>query len=824
MSFVQLSSTGRVACGGSFMDIYGRRPPATIQAVYPTGLVSPPSLMSWSAFPTPKKVRARHASHGDTNEIAAGEHVALAFSHVADASSQELFFAVGVFRCDTWALQWAVRSDSLGDGRRVCDVCCLSAHTVVFLESNAGGKRGSRKQLHVASRAEVPRVARRENRQWRSFLTKAHRVETKFESEDVHSIQALSATSCLLLTGAGRLIRVTVSFAPHLEATSEEVEVEGGRIAPRANSTCTLVLSSATGKEMESSCCYAAVFAAGSPTCRVMKLVSSDTAMKASNPQSISLPTGATVERVEFAGPHILVLILALDNKTAFALHMTCLVPSESSSSSSSESLFNCVSFAPLRMTAQRVPLATMYCSEKETHVVLVSRRRRDDYFDGQHEHNVKNNGIIKNNESLWWRFFEYAELPLQNGPYTEEEFRSATWCSLPEPCHTVLPSVVSRIANGDDNDDDNKENTAAHFQQDLALLTHSQSEGNWEPIRLHYALAATFSQETASGGKNNKVAVNVFAIETAPFVHTRLVKQWHNATRGLKFLLDGANNTVGGSEPFAVSWNPRHIRRALQLFSQEGLRVLFGRLANALRVSTETSNAASLFYGAAATAVTDVALQAVTLSRQVGAILSPEDVTVVALLLRASRETGHLIVNSTTRGRLLLESAVRSRLANHVLGGGEKCQKRSHGGKNTNANEEGEEDEVGAEFVHVPTELRVERALRTKYAPNAWTQHLLRKNNEYSAVVTGALQHLNAVASLQQQQQQQQQQKQEEQQEEEHAGRSGDGTLRPHQDEEMTATPALLPDWMTLGRRAHANAAFAEYESALLHPTAKAR
>ncbi|RNF04843.1 hypothetical protein TraAM80_04975 [Trypanosoma rangeli] len=823
MSLVQLSPTGRVACGGSFLDMYGRRPPATIQAVHPTGAAQPPPLMSWSAFPTSKKMSGRNAADADASANPAGEHVALVFPHVADTSSHALFFSVGVFRCDTWALQWAVRADALGDGRRVCDVCCLSAHTVAFIVEGGSTQRG-RRELYVASKADVPRVAKRENRQWRSFLAGAHLVGTTFEGEGFCSLQALSATSCLLLTGAGRLIRVTVAFDPQVEVTSEEVFVDERLTAARNSSISSLVLSSAITTETGGANCHAAVFAAGSSTCYVMKLMDKNAAMTASRPQPISLPAGATVERAEFAGPHILSLTLSFNKRTTFALQIACLVPSQSStassSSSPSESPFNCIPFEPLRMAAQQVPLATMYCAEKETHVVLVRRPHRGTDAGGHHD--TATNSIVSSSESSWWSCLEYAELPLQEGPYPEEVFRNATWRSLPEPCSTALPTVAPAGALGsDDNDGDNEddinnndgshENTAADFQRGLALLTHSSSGGQWEPIRLHYALAASLSQQKAtrennSGGSSN-VVVNVLAIETAPFVHTRLVKQWHNATRGLKYLLDGANNTVGGLAPFAVTWNPRHLRRALRLFSQEGLRLLFSHVAGALRVSTQPSEVAHLFYGTAVTAVTDVALHIITLARQVGALLSPEDVAVTALLLRASRATGHLIVNHTARGRLLLESVVRSRLANHVLGAEATNHRTAYSSGDPTANEEVNAAE--AEFLNAPAELRVERALRTKYAPNTWTQHLLWRHNEHSAVVREALRHLQAVAPLRQQD----------------ASRSDGEGEGAHllQSEEVTAAPPLVPDWMLRGQQAHANAAFTEYESALVHPAAAA-
>ncbi|RNF15258.1 uncharacterized protein Tco025E_05555 [Trypanosoma conorhini] len=834
MFVVQFSPTGRVACGGSFLDLHGRRPPATIQAVHPTGVAPPPPppLTSWSAFPTSKRPHGEPTAGEDENANPAGEHVALGFSHAADASAQTLFFSVGVFRCDTWALQWAVRADALGDGRRVCQVCCLSAHTVVFIVEGGG-----KKELYVASKADVPRVAKRENRQWRSFLASAHPVGMKFAGEDFHSLCALSATSCLLLTGAGRLIRVTVATAPQLEVTEEEVTVDGGLAAARGDGSRSLVLSGAVGKDTESENCHAAVFAAGGSTCHVMKLVGTNAAMKVSRPQPISLPAGATVERAEFAGPHILVLTLAFNKRTTFALQMTCLVPSQSpstatapaSSAAPSESPFSCIPFAPLRMAAQQVPLATMYCAEKETHVVLVSRPHRA--ADAGRRHDAATSSATGGGESSWWSCLEYAELPLQEGPYPEEVLRNATWRSLPEPCSTALPTVAAAGALGaegtdGDNEDEEEDNNndddddgdhhhhhhhhatataaAAAFQRGLALLSHTPSGGQWEPIRLHYALAAPLSRRKAAGEKSSNVAVNVLAIETAPFVHTRLVKQWHNATRGLRCLLDEANNTVGGLAPFAVAWNPRHLRRALRLFSQEGLRLLFGRVADALRASTQPGEAPSLFYGAAATAVTDVALQIITLARQVGALLAPEDVAVNALLLRASREAGHLVVNNTARGRLLLESVVRSRLANRVLGGVTANHRAAHSGSDPTADEEA--DAAEAEFLNAPAELRVERALRTKYAPNTWTQHLLRRHGEHSAVVARALQHLQAVAPLLQQQAA--------------VGGGGEGG-EAAQHPQSAVAPALLPDWMPLGRRAHASAAFTEYESALLHPAA---
>ncbi|KEG12789.1 hypothetical protein DQ04_01421030 [Trypanosoma grayi] len=822
MSIVQLSATGRVACDGSFLDMYGRRPAATIQAVHPTGTSSPPPLASWSAFATPKKVRAEADQRTDANAHVAGEHVALAFSQASSASSQELFFAVGVFRCDTWALQWAVRVDTVGHGHRVCEVCCLSAHTIVLLveEDNRSKNAGSKcsRKLYIATKADVPRVTKSENRQWRSFLADARLVETGFGSEGLCGARALSATSCLLLTGSGRLVRVTLTHSPHVTVTTEEVALlDSSHIVPKksAITACALAVSSTDGQSVDDPT-YVAVFAADGSACHVVELPKNTTATtatkssetpNASKPQMISMPAGMSVERVEFAGPHLLAVTVASQDRRTFALHFTCLVPSESPAGAS----FSCASFDPVPMTAHRVPLATMFNAESQTHVVLAERHRCHESGKGggvnsSTSSNNKNNN--NSNEEPWWGRVEYTELPLQEGPYTVDVLRTAVWHSLPEPFYTALPTAAEKTTGMADysgsGDDDEGEDAAANYQQEVTrLLSHQQqhhsSIGHREPLRLHYALAMATSGEGKSDGKDD-VVVNVLAIETAPFVHTRLVKQWHNATRGLRFLLDGDSYTVDGRAPFAVAWNPQHMRRALRLLSQDGLRLLFAKVADALRCSSRPDDAASLFYGASATAVTDVALQIVTLFRQVGAHLQQEDVAVVAQLLRASREAGHLILNHTTRGGLLLESAVRSRMAKRVLAG---AKSRS----NTDASDDGkEETEDDAAILNVQSTLHIERALYSRYATNAWAQQLFAKRSEHAAAVAGAIQHLKAVLPLLHQQEgREKEQKQ--------AGDNEEG-------EESATGMAMLPDWVALGQRAHADAAFTEYESALLRPS----
>ncbi|ORC89442.1 uncharacterized protein TM35_000122170 [Trypanosoma theileri] len=817
MSVMQLSATGRIACGGSFIDMYGGRPAANIEAVHPTGAPSPAPLSSWSQFPTVKRIRNdSEQQHTDAKMHAAGEHVAISFyHHTSSVSSQEMFFAVGLFRCDTWALQWAVRADSITAGKRVCEVCCLSAHTVAFLVGGEGGKNGknSKKELYIATKADVPRTTKRENRQWRSFLADARLVVTGFESEDLCSIQALSATRFLLVTGTGRLVRITVSITPEVEVKSTEVtllSLNNTTVESRKNVSFRMAVSSAVGNSSEE-LTYVAVFTPGGRACHVLGLIAAKKET-VSKPHIISIPKGTTIERVEFAGPHILLVTLLYTDTKTFGFHFTCLVPPESPS----ETSFSCVSFDAIHMTAHRVPVMTMFNPEKEMHIVVTDRRH---YGEGHtSKDSNKSNNKHDKKEGSWWTHLEYTELPLQEGPYTREVLQSATWHSLPEPFHTRIPTLGGKGGNNREVEDDDKEedseDAAADYQQELAMLNQRGSSGLWEQVRLHYPLAAktSFSSSSDASEKsvpteegNRDVSITVLAIETAPFVHTRLVKQWHNAARGLRILLDGQSNnsTVGGLPSFAIAWNPQHMRRSLRLFTQDGLRLLFTKMALTLRGSTEEENAATLFYGVAATAVTDMALQIITLSRQVGAQLRQEDVEVVVELLRASRAAGHLIVNSTSRSKLLLESAVRSRLANHVL---TVEKKRNHGSSDENGNEEKEEEEEeegGTTFYNLPNELRVERALHVRYAPNAWTQQLRVKSSDHAAAVAGAIQHLKTIAPLLQQQQEQQEE-----------GEKEDSSLHNGKKGNI----ALLPDWVMLGQRAHPDSAFTEYESVLFH------
>nr|CCC51104.1 conserved hypothetical protein, fragment [Trypanosoma vivax Y486] len=709
---VQLSATGRVSLGASFVDIYGRRPPARLEAVGALALGSTSTslpLVSWSAF---SGARKGHSSASGIHKAA--DHVAVAFGRSALSLAGSAFFHVGVFRCDTWALQWAVRLNSKSEAGQVADVVCLSAYTVVFLVKFGDNKKKTHEKLYVASKLDLQHDELGTSNKWRPFLTEAYNVDTGFPSENICSIQPFSPSSFLLLTTAGRLVRVTVTNSPKVVTRSEEVATLEPVEYNSANKSVALSLVSSTAvtsgdcvtavdQESETRPAFAVVYAAGGSAYHVLDLKNP----KLNKWQTITVPKKTTIKRVEFAGPYMIVATLSHGKSDSFALQFTCVAPS----GPSAEPSFECSSFELVKMPLHRVPLATIFDEEREVHTILV-----------QYNHRVASAGASHDSEPYqrrWWSLLEYAELPVHEGPYTTDTLQKATWWPVPEPYR--VPAAA--------------------------------------------------------------------------------------ATRGLS--------------PFAVSWNPRHVNRALLLLSQERFCFLFSKAAAFLRDSTTPEKIPELLYGTAASAVVDMALQMITLTRRVGACLRQEDVELVVRLLRASRSTGHMIVKHITRGHLLLESTVRRRMADRVLAG-------FHERGNVVTADAGQEGDAGetteADMFHnVPSEMRIERTLHCKYAPNVWTQRLIEKSPKHAEVVSGAIQYLSQVSPLLEQLRSRQRCQGDLEEckgpyGNEEEGRQEEGKMgRKHKGARASRPPTAQSDWLALGCRPHVDTNFTDYEFSLM-------
>ncbi|KAG8342409.1 hypothetical protein ERJ75_000272000 [Trypanosoma vivax] len=813
---VQLSATGRVSLGASFVDIYGRRPPARLEAVGALALGSTSTslpLVSWSAF---SGARKGHSSASGIHKAA--DHVAVAFGRSALSLAGSAFFHVGVFRCDTWALQWAVRLNSKSEAGQVADVVCLSAYTVVFLVKFGDNKKKTHEKLYVASKLDLQHDELGTSNKWRPFLTEAYNVDTGFPSENICSIQPFSPSSFLLLTTAGRLVRVTVTNSPKVVTRSEEVATLEPVEYNSANKSVALSLVSSTAvtsgdcvtavdQESETRPAFAVVYAAGGSAYHVLDLKNP----KLNKWQTITVPKKTTIKRVEFAGPYMIVATLSHGKSDSFALQFTCVAPS----GPSAEPSFECSSFELVKMPLHRVPLATIFDEEREVHTILV-----------QYNHRVASAGASHDSEPYqrrWWSLLEYAELPVHEGPYTTDTLQKATWWPVPEPYR--VPAAAATAVGGSAAVDEHGDTTTSDFQHDLAQLSQSQSSGYWEPICLHYPVAHAEIKDGGGSREVEDVSVCVIAVETAPFAHTRLSKQWPNGTQGLWHLLvqsdDNNGLTVRGLSPFAVSWNPRHVNRALLLLSQERFCFLFSKAAAFLRDSTTPEKIPELLYGTAASAVVDMALQMITLTRRVGACLRQEDVELVVRLLRASRSTGHMIVKHITRGHLLLESTVRRRMADRVLAG-------FHERGNVVTADAGQEGDAGetteADMFHnVPSEMRIERTLHCKYAPNVWTQRLIEKSPKHAEVVSGAIQYLSQVSPLLEQLRSRQRCQGDLEEckgpyGNEEEGRQEEGKMgRKHKGARASRPPTAQSDWLALGCRPHVDTNFTDYEFSLM-------
>ncbi|KPI89584.1 hypothetical protein ABL78_1352 [Leptomonas seymouri] len=309
------------------------------------------------------------------------------------------------------------------------------------------------------------------------------------------------------------------------------------------------------------------------------------------------------------------------------------------------------------------------------------------------------------------------TSLDFSAGPFGQNSLEAASWTSVANPYrhHGPQTSYFSEI------DSDKMEG------EDVQVLKNAtaQSAGRWTPLTLCYALT------TNSAPRKTDVAV--FSVETAPFLHTRLIKQWHNATAGLKKVIGTVSTRFYSA--VALPWNPRHIRRALRLLSQGELSALLHSIAIAISASEHLSS--SVTYADATTAAVDVALHVITLARQMGAVLQPRDVKAVTIILRACRECGHELLRYASRMELLMESCLQQKAMNRVL---RRRTSSTEGGDDTTA------QEFGKGFYGISAELQTERTLRTRYTSNTWAQHLATHEPAYRSAGAGALRFLSLV------------------------------------------------------------------------------
>ncbi|CAJ1024996.1 hypothetical protein Q4I30_003714 [Leishmania utingensis] len=722
MKLAIVSNDGKLAWGSCFASCHGDHVPAAIKLVKKAGDGDKvdPDCVAFSSFDVVRSARLDIKAR-----YRAGDHVALAFN------DPDSFFVAAVVRCDTWAVQWAVEKSACLTDASVTQLAVLCANTMcgVAIASSSASSSSQMQYLFVASRFDVPTASRIENKEWRQFLAPPRSIETGLEEEGIASISAFNKNTLLVLTEKGSLALVHLDvrgLKTHPASTAAFYTVQ--RIQ------CKLTLASIESRIVvyndEKECAYAAVYSVAE---KAMELVhfhqtTAETATRAGEVvvTVLKVATSIPVDGLRFAGPfHLVVTCL----RTKENMQFVSLIPGTGA--------LETMVFDPL--TVPHVPIATFYSESTEEFVVISSSQGVAAFAGLTNEQKVAS--LIE------------TTLTFSAGPFSQASLNKATWGLVSNPFRHYGPQTRRHA----------EEESGADEEEDLQLLqgAGARSTGRWTPVTLCYALATRRLFLPA-------VQVAVFAVETAPFLHTRLIKQWHNATTGLKEILGATSTKLSGA--LALPWNPRHIRRALRLFSQDELSSLLHRVATTIAASECV--ASPVLYPDATTTAVDIALHTITLARQMGATLKPEDVRIVAIILRAARESSHELLRYASRMELLMESHLQQRAMDRVL------ERR--------ASACGEGDEVSqsleGNFYGIAAELQTERILHTRYTSNAWAQHLGKCKAQYKMEGESAMRLLAAA----------------------------------HNKSENTMERALS-DWRQLGSTPHQDPLLNQFEQALL-------
>ncbi|CBZ26824.1 conserved hypothetical protein [Leishmania mexicana MHOM/GT/2001/U1103] len=717
-----VSNDGKLAWGSCFASCHGGQVPAAIKLVKKAGDGDrvEPDCVAFSSF----KV-ARSARLNIKTSYSAGDHVVLAFN---DSDS---FFAATIVRCDTWSVQWAIEKGGCLSCASVTQLAALCANTVcgVATASSSASSSSPAQRLFVASRFDVPMSSRKANKEWRQFLAPPRSIETGLEEEGIASIGAFDKNTLLALTGKGSLALVRLDArALKEQPTSASAFYTVQRIQ------CKLTLASIRSRIVvyndEKDHAYAAVYSVSE---KAMELVyfhqtTEEISSRAGKRPAtvLKVATSIPIDDLRFAGSfHLAVSCSRIKENMQFV----GLIPGADA--------LEAMVFDPL--TVPYVPITTLYSEPTEEFVVISSSQEVAAFATLTNEQKVAS--LIG------------TTLKFSAGPFSQASLNRSAWGLISNPFRHYGPQTRRHT----------EEESGADEEEDLELLqgAGARSAGRWTPVTLCYGLATLRpSSPTAQ--------VAVFAVETAPFLHTRLIKQWHNATAGLKTILGAASaKMVGG---LALPWNPRHVRRALRLFSQDELSSLLHRIATTIAASERVGSPVS--YPDATTTAVDIALHVITLARQMGATLKPEDVRIVAIILRAARESSHELLRYASCMELLMESHLQQRAMDRVM------ERRA------SARDEGDEVSRTLEgnFYGIAAELQTERTLHTRYTSNAWAQHLGKCKAQYKAEAESALRLLAAA----------------------------------HNKNEKTMECALS-DWRQLGSTPHQDPLLNQFEQALL-------
>ncbi|KAG5479403.1 hypothetical protein LSCM1_04663 [Leishmania martiniquensis] len=680
MQLVTVSNDGKLAWGSCFARCHGDHVPGTIKLLREASDEDrvEATCVAFSSFDV-----TRSAQLGARTGHRAGGHVALGFN------DPNLFLAVAVVRCDTWAVQWAIERTQCLTDATVTKLVALCANTVcgVATTFSSADPSSQVQRLFFASRFAVPRLGRKENKEWRQFLTAPSSIETGLEEEGIASISAFDKNTLLVLTEKGSLALVRLDVRGLRAQTTS-----AGALYSVQRVQCKLTLASIRSRVVvyndEKEHAHAAVYSASE---KAMELVSFRQTTVAAPCRSgeetvtvLKVATQIPIDDLRFAGPFHLAVSCS---RTKANMQFVGLIPGAKA--------LETMVFDPL--TLPHAPIATFYSEATEEFVVISSSQGVEAFAALTSEQKVAS--LIK------------ATLTFSAGPFSQASVDKAAWGLVSNPFRHYGP----RTRRNTD------EESGADEEEDLQVLqgAGTWSAGRWTPVTLCYALATLRTSSPAA-------QVAVFAVETAPFLHTRLIKQWHNATTGLKMILGAASK--GPSGTLALPWNPRHVRRALRLFSADELSLLLHRVSTTIAASERV--ASPVLYPDATTTTVDIALHLITLARQMGVTLKPEDVKIVATILRAARESSHELLRYASRMELVMESHLQQMIMNRVL------ERR--------ASSHNEDDEalhsLEGNFYGIAAELQVDRMQSTRYTPNAWAQHLSKCKAQYKAEAKSAL------------------------------------------------------------------------------------
>ncbi|CCW63000.1 unnamed protein product [Phytomonas sp. EM1] len=593
----------------------------------------------------------------------------------------------------------------------------LDAHLLCGLASTNCNEH----RLFLGSRLDCKYVTGKTNRSLRHFIAQPRFLKLGIEAEKIITIAATSPNSIIALTELCSLYLIKIEFdfnGQELNWTISEklVITEKIKCVPKE---AEMIFS--TNGESNT----LVVYSQESSTLNTISF-STDYENLSGTVSQITVPHNFRLRRVEFVGSYYFVMTLeeCSSHKPAFQFV---------SFFTSGEGTHEFVQHEVLPL--KKVPVASYFNTETEEHVIVCVNMAS---WSPILEQDLNTDLLVQ------------SKFTFLNGPYSSKAVTAAIW----KPFHT---------ARGTD-----QVLTSFEYAEDdinaIQSLIAPKDTNPASSLRLFYALL----NSTVKGSSE----VAVFCVDTLGYIHNRLVKQFHNATQGLQQLLSTRHPI---KHPFLLSWNPRHLRRALRLLGQEQVDALFHDIAEVMRSSVSGSIFEASRYGEISTAGCSIAMHIITLSKQMGVVLDPKDTEILAALFRSSREISHECLAYLSRMKLILESCIQQRRINNLLYIGQ--------GRITEIPENEEANSAqGAEFFPVSNYFHSNQALQTKYDMNSWADILQTHMSHHIQVAESAMQYITDAYDF-----------------------------------NLTSKDKVLSDWQFLGREPNLDSTFNRFESTLM-------